>query len=122
MSSSRRSCNHYPSTGRRSTTRWIDVLRRRRTKVEATIEKKQFFADKLLEWYNVHKRDLPWRENKDPYRVWVSEIMLQQTRVETVIPYFHRFMERFPTIEALAEANEDEVLKLWEGLGYYSRA
>lgn len=76
----------------------------------------------LLDWYNQNKRDLPWRQNKDPYRIWVSEIMLQQTRVDTVIPYYERFLNRFPTIESLAEANDDAVIKEWEGLGYYSRA
>jgi A/G-specific adenine glycosylase len=80
------------------------------------------FGRELLAWYRANKRQLPWRENRDPYRIWVSEIMLQQTRVDTVIPYFSRFMERFPTIRALAEAPEEEVLKCWEGLGYYSRA
>lgn len=77
--------------------------------------------DRLLSWYDREKRLLPWRENTDPYRVWVSEIMLQQTQVVTVIPYFHRFMEWFPTITDLAEADEDRLLKAWEGLGYYSR-
>jgi A/G-specific adenine glycosylase len=76
----------------------------------------------LLEHYDAHRRELPWRESQEPYRVWVSEIMLQQTRVETVIPYYDRWMERFPTVEALAEADEEPVLKAWEGLGYYSRA
>lgn len=80
------------------------------------------FRQDLLTWFNGNKRDLPWRQDQDPYKVWVSEIMLQQTRVETVIPYFHRFVEKFPTIEALAKAPEGEVLKAWEGLGYYSRA
>ncbi|GAA4722564.1 A/G-specific adenine glycosylase [Brevibacillus fulvus] len=80
------------------------------------------FANDLLAWYDAQKRDLPWRINRDPYRVWVSEIMLQQTRVETVKPYYQNFMEKFPTIEALADAPEEEVLKAWEGLGYYSRA
>jgi len=79
-------------------------------------------ADRLLSWYHQHARILPWRGYSDPYVVWVSEIMLQQTRVETVIPYFHRWMERFPTINDLAAASEDDVLILWEGLGYYSRA
>jgi len=83
---------------------------------------KAFYARELLAWYRRYKRDLPWRRSKDPYRIWVSEIMLQQTRVETVIPYYHRFMEQFPTVEALADAPEDQVLKAWEGLGYYSRA
>lgn len=76
----------------------------------------------LLEWYRLSKRDLPWRENKDPYRVWVSEIMLQQTRVEAVKSYYLRFLNRFPTVNDLACAREEEVLKMWEGLGYYSRA
>ena len=76
----------------------------------------------LLPWYERNARDLPWRHTKEPYRVWVSEIMLQQTRVEAVIGYYERFMEAFPTVQALAEADEARVLKLWEGLGYYSRA
>lgn len=79
------------------------------------------FQDDLINWYLTEKRDLPWRKDQDPYKVWVSEIMLQQTRVDTVIPYFTSFIEKFPTIEALADANEEEVLKAWEGLGYYSR-
>ncbi len=76
----------------------------------------------LIAWFAAHGADLPWRRVRDPYRVWLSEIMLQQTQVATVIPYFERFLERFPTVEALAAAPLDEVLKLWEGLGYYSRA
>ncbi|MFP7171359.1 A/G-specific adenine glycosylase [Terribacillus sp. 7520-G] len=80
------------------------------------------FQDDLINWFQQEKRSLPWRETRDPYRIWVSEIMLQQTKVDTVIPYFNRFMERFPTIQALAEADEQDVLKAWEGLGYYSRA
>lgn len=79
-------------------------------------------APGLLTWYDKSRRSLPWREEPTPYRVWVSEIMLQQTRVEAVKPYFARFMERLPDIEALAEVDDDELLKLWEGLGYYSRA
>lgn len=75
----------------------------------------------LMAWYGEHARLLPWRENRDPYRVWVSEIMLQQTRVEAVIPYFKRFMCALPTVRHLAEATEQVYLKLWEGLGYYSR-
>ncbi len=85
-------------------------------------EPQKYFVEQLLAWFKAYQRDLPWRKNKNPYHIWVSEIMLQQTRVDTVIPYFHRFIERFPTIEALASAPEEEVLKLWEGLGYYSRA
>lgn len=78
-------------------------------------------ANRLLQWFRGHARNLPWRENKDPYRVWVSEIMLQQTRVEAVIPYFTRFMDALPTIEDLANCEEGPLLKLWEGLGYYNR-
>lgn len=89
---------------------------------EATKERMSAFSERLLAWYRIHKRDLPWRRTRDPYAIWVSEVMLQQTRVDTVIPYWRRFMERFPTAKALAEAPEGEVLKLWEGLGYYSRA
>src|SRR5690625_3254785 len=80
------------------------------------------FQEDLINWVEKEQRELPWRENQDPYRVWVSEIMLQQTKVDTVIPYFHRFIDQFPTLEALADADEDSVLKAWEGLGYYSRA
>ncbi len=76
----------------------------------------------LLEWFHKFQRDLPWRRNKDPYRIWLSEIMLQQTRVAAVIPFYERFLENFPTIRALAAAPEAEVLRLWAGLGYYSRA
>lgn len=79
------------------------------------------FQDDLIKWFEQEQRQLPWREDRDPYKVWVSEIMLQQTRVETVIPYFKNFIENFPTIEALAKAEEEKVLKAWEGLGYYSR-
>ncbi|MCA0971810.1 A/G-specific adenine glycosylase [Halobacillus litoralis] len=82
----------------------------------------QSFQEDLIQWFKKEQRILPWRENQDPYRVWVSEIMLQQTRVDTVIPYFNHFMDKFPTPESLAEADEQEVLKAWEGLGYYSRA
>ncbi|WP_223155087.1 A/G-specific adenine glycosylase [Alkalibacillus aidingensis] len=80
------------------------------------------FQQDLIHWYQKEKRDLPWRQNQDPYRIWVSEIMLQQTQVDTVIPYFEQFMERYPTVYDLAKADEQEVLKSWEGLGYYSRA
>ncbi len=76
----------------------------------------------LLAWYEANRRDLPWRRTVDPYCIWVSEIMLQQTRVEAVIPYYQRFLARFPTALALADAPEEDVLKLWQGLGYYSRA
>jgi A/G-specific adenine glycosylase len=81
------------------------------------------FAERLLGWFDVHgRKSLPWQENPTPYRVWVSEVMLQQTQVATVIPYYGRFMARFPTVEALAAAPIDEVLHLWTGLGYYARA
>jgi A/G-specific adenine glycosylase len=80
------------------------------------------FQKDLISWFEKEQRILPWRENKDPYRVWVSEIMLQQTKVDTVIPYYNNFMELFPTTKHLAEAEEEQVLKAWEGLGYYSRA
>ena len=79
------------------------------------------FRQKLLAWYDANKRDLPWRRSKNPYHIWVSEIMLQQTRVDTVIPYYERFLEWFPTVESLAIAPEERLLKAWEGLGYYSR-
>lgn len=81
-----------------------------------------FDIDALKKWFLQEQRDLPWRQDRTPYRVWVSEMMLQQTQVSVVIPYFERWMKRFPTIQALSEASLDEVLKLWEGLGYYSRA
>ncbi|WP_078381754.1 A/G-specific adenine glycosylase [Sutcliffiella halmapala] len=80
------------------------------------------FCNDLINWFIQEQRDLPWRKDQDPYKVWVSEIMLQQTKVDTVIPYFNSFIEQFPNIESLANANEDRVLKAWEGLGYYSRA
>ncbi len=77
---------------------------------------------RLLDWYEREADDLPWRRSRDPYAIWLAEIMLQQTQVNTVIPYYQRFLQRFPTVAALAAAELDEVLKLWEGLGYYSRA
>ncbi len=80
------------------------------------------FRGRLLRWYGRYARSLPWRANRDPYRIWVSEIMLQQTRVATAVPYFERFLESFPDVESLAGASEDEVLAAWSGLGYYSRA
>lgn len=90
---------------------WIDDGRRRAA-----------FRRRLLAWYDEHKRDLPWRRQQDPYAVWLSEVMLQQTRVETARGYFERFLQRFPTVTDLALADESQVLKMWEGLGYYSRA
>jgi A/G-specific adenine glycosylase len=79
-------------------------------------------ARKLLDWYAQKGRSLPWRDVRDPYAIWVAEIMLQQTQVDTVIPYYRRWMVRFPTVTALADADQQQVLKLWEGLGYYGRA
>ncbi|MEA3204361.1 MAG: A/G-specific adenine glycosylase, partial [Thermoplasmata archaeon] len=76
----------------------------------------------LLAWYRAERRDLPWRRTGDPYAVWVSEAMLQQTRVDVAIPYYERWMKRWPTVAALAAANEEEVLAQWSGLGYYARA
>jgi A/G-specific adenine glycosylase len=78
--------------------------------------------EKLLAWYHAHRRDLPWRRTRDPYAIWISESMLQQTRVETVLPYYERFLARFPDVAALAGADLEDVLSLWTGLGYYSRA
>jgi A/G-specific adenine glycosylase len=80
------------------------------------------FRKQLLAWFRQFQRDLPWRRTRDPYRIWLSEIMLQQTRVAAVIPYYERFLERFPDVRALAEAPQEEVLRMWSGLGYYSRA
>lgn len=79
-------------------------------------------VEPLIAWYEKEKRDLPWRQTKDPYPIWLSEIMLQQTRVEAVKPYYKRFLEELPNVEALASVPEDRLLKLWEGLGYYNRA
>src|SRR5437868_8382122 len=82
----------------------------------------RYLRRRLLQWFDLHRRDLPWRHTRDPYRIWISEVMLQQTQVATVIPYYKRFLEAFPTLTALAEARERDVLRLWEGLGYYRRA
>ena len=80
------------------------------------------FLTTIYKWYNINKRDLPWRKDRDPYKIWLSEIILQQTRVEQGKNYFYSFVENYPTVNDLANAHEDEVLKLWQGLGYYSRA
>lgn len=87
-----------------------------------TASQRQTLRRRLLTWYAAHRRDLPWRRSRDPYRVWISEIMLQQTQVATVRDYFERFTRRFPGVESLAAAHETDVLRLWEGLGYYRRA
>src|SRR4051794_28541882 len=79
-------------------------------------------AEALLTWFDQHRRDLPWRRTSDPYKIWLSEVMLQQTRVETVLPFYNRFLERFPTVEDLARAEVEDVLASWSGLGYYRRA
>ncbi len=80
------------------------------------------FTSNIISWYNSNKRDLPWRETLDPYRIWISEIILQQTRVSQGLPYYQKFVKAFPTVQDLAKANEQDVLSLWQGLGYYSRA
>jgi len=87
-----------------------------------TIENKEKFAHDLCDWFRLNKRNLPFRMDKDPYRIFVSELMLQQTQIDTMIPYYERFMKRFPTVKALADASLDEVMELWAGLGYYRRA
>src|SRR5690606_37060636 len=80
------------------------------------------FSTILIHWYHQNKRDLPWRTTKNPYHIWLSEIILQQTRVEQGLSYYLKFIENYPTVDDLANANQEEVLKLWQGLGYYSRA
>src|SRR5271168_5385783 len=77
---------------------------------------------RLLAWFRAHCRDLPWRRSRDPYRIWVAEVMLQQTRIAAVLPYYHRFLKKCPGVERLARAPQEEVLQQWSGLGYYSRA
>ena len=79
------------------------------------------FADEVINWYSTNKRDLPWRNSNDAYVIWLSEIILQQTRVEQGLPYFNRFLEKYPDVKHFAAADESEILKLWQGLGYYSR-
>src|SRR5271169_516282 len=86
------------------------------------IKKKSRFRRRLLNWFDLNGRDLPWRKDHDPYRVWISEIMLQQTRVGAVLEHYHRFLRRFPTVQDLARAREASVLAVWSGLGYYRRA
>ena len=81
-----------------------------------------FFSSKIIEWYSQHKRELPWRNTKDPYKIWLSEIILQQTQVKQGLPYYQKFIKTYPSVSELANANEEDVLKLWQGLGYYSRA
>jgi A/G-specific adenine glycosylase len=83
---------------------------------------KRYFSDKVAEWYALNKRELPWRQTKDPYKIWLSEVILQQTRVIQGTPYYQRFLEKFPTLRHLASASQQEVLRQWQGLGYYTRA
>lgn len=84
--------------------------------------KDSLFGESLVAWYYENGRRLPWRETSDPYKIWISEVILQQTRVSQGLGFYNRFVERFPDVETLAKASEDEVLRYWEGLGYYSRA
>jgi A/G-specific adenine glycosylase len=90
--------------------------------MEHDLRKLSNFRRRLLGWFRAHGRKLPWRRSRDPYRVWLAEVMLQQTRISAVVPYYRRFLRRFPSVQALAGAPEEEVLKHWSGLGYYSRA
>src|SRR5271167_3420974 len=92
------------------------------TPIEASMKDKKKFRRRLLAWYDRHRRDLPWRATHDPYRIWLSEIMLQQTRVAAVLAHYREFLRRFPTVEKLARAREASVLAAWSGLGYYRRA
>src|SRR5216684_321248 len=87
-----------------------------------TLPQPRSIQARLLRWFDRHARVLPWRRDRDPYAIWVSEVMLQQTQVATVIPFFERFLKSFPTVAALAAADENDVLRHWEGLGYYRRA
>jgi A/G-specific adenine glycosylase len=93
-----------------------------RQSIQSSIPQQRRFRKGLLAWYERHRRDLPWRASRDPYRVWLSEVMLQQTRVAAVIEHYHEFLRRFPTVERLAAASESRVLAAWSGLGYYRRA
>ena len=90
--------------------------------IKDAVKIRNLLSRQLLVWYKRHQRSLPWRETSDPYRIWISEIMLQQTQVDTVIPYYFRFLKNFPNVYALARAPWQQVLKRWENLGYYSRA
>ncbi len=96
----------------------IEVIQ---NKIETDLVTREDINQRILSWYHEHRRTMPWREEPLPYYIWISEIMLQQTRVDTVIPYFHRFIEKYPDIRSLAESDEEELLKYWEGLGYYQR-
>jgi A/G-specific adenine glycosylase len=93
-----------------------------RMKFHLTGRARKHFQRRLLAWFRTHRRDLPWRASRDPYRIWIAEIMLQQTRIAAVLPYYHRFLEHFPDVESLERAPQEKVLQIWSGLGYYSRA
>jgi len=99
-----------------------NVLHKYKQTMALKKEIREIFSSKLVAWYRKHGRDLPWRHTSDPYKIWVSEVMLQQTQVDTVLPYYHRFLQEFPDLLTLAAAPQQQVLKLWEGLGYYARA
>lgn len=86
------------------------------------LKKKKSIQKKILKWFELHQRDLPWRNTKDPYAIWISELMLQQTQVDQVIPYYQRFLKRFPDVYSLAQSKLDDIMKIWEGMGYYRRA
>jgi A/G-specific adenine glycosylase len=101
---------------------YLPVMNGGERRSEADTDRSRIIRKRLLDAFDVESRDLPWRGERDPYRIWVSEVMLQQTRVETVVPYYRKWVERFPDLTSLAGAEEDEVLRLWQGLGYYSRA
>src|SRR5207249_9155701 len=92
------------------------------TPAEAVAPLRRWLPPRLRTWFARHQRPLPWRQNRDPYRIWVSEVMLQQTQASVVVPFFERFLRAFPTLADLARAEEHDVLRLWEGLGYYRRA
>src|SRR5580704_11702773 len=100
----------------------MTTLRSKRRHDHPPESEKVLIRVKLMAWYDAHARDLPWRESRNPYRVWVSEIMLQQTRVAAVVEHYHEFLRRFPTVNKLAAAREASVLAVWSGLGYYRRA
>ncbi len=109
-------------TSSQGSTQHKKVREWRRMKTTFTGRVLKTFQRQLLAWFRTHQRDLPWRLSRNPYRIWVAEVMLQQTRIAAVMPYYQRFLARFPTVQSLARAREAEVLKLWSGLGYYSRA
>lgn len=91
-------------------------------KTQLTPRARANFQARLLAWFHAHRRDLPWRRSRAPYRIWVAEVMLQQTRIAAVLPYYHRFLKKFPSVESLSRAPQEQVLRQWSGLGYYSRA